>query len=279
MKNTQKESYDKLNMILKAVMLLFLVGILVTGGMLIKYSSDYKTDRKENELVREIAYGAAPNEGAASAAIGGALDEGVMSAGVEAATDEPVSPIDFDSLKEINPDIVGWIIACGGEIDGPVVQTDNNSYYLDHRFDKSFGSCGTFFADSSLSTAFESSLTVVYGHNRKDGSMFHPLLEYKSRDYLDKNPEFVICTEEGMRTYRIFSAYFADNDQIFDENFVSVSASQATPEAMRELYTKAVERSLHEVPDIPEGNDIVILSTCEYSGDNNRMVVYGICNE
>ncbi|MCR4797992.1 MAG: class B sortase [Lachnospiraceae bacterium] len=223
------------------------IALILVGAMLFRYLSEYATDRKEAEELRQIAR------------------QGSMK--------DPKSPIDFAALKEINEDTVGWILACGGEIDGPVVQTTDNDFYLTHRFDKTEGSVGTFFADENARPAFDCSLTVVYGHNRKDGSMFHPLLNYKEEAYYKAHPTFTVYTEEGEKTYHIFSAFYADYWNI---------------DAMEDDMDIALERSLYETKEAEKlrgntetttQNNIVVLSTCEYSGDNNRMVVYGILTE
>jgi len=263
MDNSAKNS--NLEKVLKVVLFLLLAGMLITGSMLIRYAIGYKNDRTQNEAIKTIAYKAASSSGAAS-----------ISTVEISGDDKAFNPIDFAALKEINPDIVGWISACDGEIDGPIVQGTDNSFYLDHRFDKSEGSVGTFFADSSFTPAFDNLLTVVYGHNRKDGSMFHPLLQYKSEDYYKEHQEFVVYTEKEVITYHVFSAYFADNDEAFGGDYEEAALNGITMEKIKEMYKKAMEKSLYYIMYIPDTSDIIILSTCEYSGSNNRMVVYGV---
>ena len=251
---------------LKVLMILFLVGMIATGGVLAYYVAGYYKDRKESENIREIAYGTVQKTSGEEA---GDLPDGQ----VETLDDSVV--IDFGSLKSVNGDTVGWLRACDGDIDGPVVQTTDNSFYLDHRFDKTSGSVGCFFADAQLDKAFDGPLTVVYGHNRKDGSMFHPLLNYKDEQYFLDHPTFTVYTEDGEYTYRVFSAYFADNDVVYDKTFAG-AATDGDQSALEALFDKALERSLYKASEAVSPDDIVILSTCEYSGDNNRMVVYGV---
>ena len=251
---------------LKLLMALFLVGMILTGGILVYYFKGYYDDRKEADNIREIAYGAVSR------------DQGKEPEDPGEFTEEPTEEgviIDFTSLKEINTDTVGWLRACDGEIEGPVVQTTDNSFYLDHRFDRSAGSVGCFFADAELPEAFGGSLTVVYGHNRKDGSMFHPLLNYKDEQYFIEHPTFEVWTEDEEITYRVFSAFFADNDAVYGEAYKAAAMDDADKSALEGLFEEAKEKSLYDAGDDVALDDIVILSTCEYSGDNNRMVIFG----
>ncbi len=251
---------------IKVLMGLFFIGMVLTGVILAYFVKGYYQDRKEADSIREIAYGTASEDQEKEPEASEAADE---------PADEGIS-IDFTSLREINTDTVGWLRACNGEIDGPVVQTMDNSFYLDHRFDKSGGSMGCFFADAELPDAFDAPLTVVYGHNRKDGSMFHPLLNYKDEQYFREHPTFVVWTEDEEITYRVFSAFYADNNVVYGDAFMDAVMNGDEGDSLNRLFEEAKEKSLYDAGEDIKPDDIVILSTCEYSGDNNRMVVFGV---
>lgn len=252
---------------LKVLMALFLMGMVLTGVVLAYIVKGYYEDGKEAESIREIAYGTVSEDQVKEPVSPGTAAEDVSDEGVT---------IDFASLKEINSDTIGWLRACGGEIDGPVVQTTDNSFYLDHRFDGSSGSVGCFFADAELPDAFGAPLTVVYGHNRKDGSMFHPLLNYKDEQYFKQHPTFVVWTENEEITYRVFSAFFADNNVVYGDTFMNAVMNGEEGDALKKLFEEAKEKSLYDAGEDLKLDNIVILSTCEYSGANNRMVVFGV---
>lgn len=246
---------DKSRVLLKALLILIAGAILLTGWILSGYLRGYIEDRGKYDIIRNTAYGS---------------DNGAGSK--DTSTNEEIL-IDFDALKKINPDTAGWLIAAGGEIDGPVVQASDDEYYLDHRFDGSKSSAGTFFADMASAPAFKTPCTVVYGHNRKDGSMFHPLLKYKDRDFFETHPYFTVITEDGEKEYRIVSAFYSDYYDI-----PGVGDGETDP---GEIFENAVNRSLYDTGEDSTGFDpgkdrLVILCTCEYSGKENRMVVYGV---
>ena len=82
--------------------------------------------------------------------------------------------VDFDALKQINSDIAAWI-RIPGVLDYPVVQGTDNSYYLHHTFRKEYNIAGSIFLDSRNASDFSDRKNIIYGHNMRDGSMFHVL--------------------------------------------------------------------------------------------------------
>ena len=118
-------------------------------------------------------------------------------------------PVDFEALRKVNPDIIGWIVIPGMEISYPIVQGEDNDYYLKHTFDKAENASGCIFVEVENSPDFSDNNTFVYGHNMKNKSMFAKLNRYQEEDTFRKNPEFVIYTPEGMLRYQIYSCHVA----------------------------------------------------------------------
>ena len=87
-----------------------------------------------------------------------------------------VENIDFNKLINKNPDTIGWIKVLGTDINYPVVQTNNNDFYLTHSFDKSYNKAGWIFADYRNKFDNTDKNIVIYGHNMRDGSMFGSML-------------------------------------------------------------------------------------------------------
>jgi sortase B len=276
--------------ILKIIMAFLGLGIFVVGGAIAIIMAGYASDQKTNQNLRDLAYKKEFSGSDNNSDLQGDNSDRSLDIGNADGFDMPEETvIDFDTLYAINKDTAGWITACGENIDGPVVQTDNNDYYLEHRFDGSNGSVGCFFADANGGPAFVSPLTIVYGHNRKDGSMFHPLLEYKNPDYYHKNPEFTIDTPEGRIHYAVFSAYYSDYEDIFDDTlFDALTNNDQT--SLQALFNQSLDKSiLNLTPAETQAlqalfsqalgtntAQLVMLSTCEYSGSDNRMVVLGL---
>ncbi len=120
---------------------------------------------------------------------------------------DKIPQIDFSKLKEVNDDIVGWIIMDGTQVNYPIVQGDNNSYYLNHSYDKSYNSYGSIFMDYSSNNDFSDLNTFLYGHYTGNGSMFGELKKYMNESFYLEHPFFYILTPQQNYKVEVFSVY------------------------------------------------------------------------
>lgn len=154
--------------------------------------------------------------------------------------------IDFEALKEINPDIVAWI-RIPEVFDYPVVQGEDNQYYLSHTFRKESNIAGSIFLDYRNSRDFTDSKIIIYGHNMKDGSMFHVLREFQDMDFYREHGEIRLYLPNGsIQVYEI----------------VGYEEVRATGEVYK-MGNKNIEEKE------------IILSTCSSRSDK-RFIVRGI---
>lgn len=135
--------------------------------------------------------------------------------------------VDVKALKELNPDAQGYLY-CKDVLSYPVVQCDNNDYYLTHLFNGDWNSCGCLFIDCHLPEGFESRNCIIYGHNMNDGSMFASLYKYDDEAFYKTHKEFDVFTEGHHYIYKVFSVFVTAVDgfvytQDFanDEDFVN----------------------------------------------------------
>lgn len=200
--------------------------------------------------------------------------EGVQTESVEENGEEvnlPVmkNPIDFDSLSEVNEDIVGWLKIRALDISYPVVQGEDNDYYLHRTFEKVDNFAGCLFMNCDNKSDFTDQNTIIYGHNMKDGSMFGKLKKFKEEETFSKSKFFWMFTPDRIYQYRIFSAAVVNktglNYQVmFDEDEFDTWISTAFESSVVE--NKGIE--------VTEEDRVVTLSTCT-GDDATRFVVMG----
>lgn len=177
--------------------------------------------------------------------------------------------VDFSKLVKINSDIVGWIYIEGTKINYPVVQAENNRYYLSRLFDGSYNASGCIFLDCRSASDFTDRHSIIYGHHMKDNSMFAGLMQYKKQAFYDEHPIALLITPEAYYKIRFFSGYVSDTwsdawNLNFDESgFVSW---------LNDLQRK----SCFKASAIPTKTDrIITLSTCTYEYDTAKFVLHG----
>ncbi|MEY8218998.1 class B sortase [Enterocloster aldenensis] len=99
-------------------------------------------------------------------------------------------------LQEINTEIAGWLRIEGTNIDGPILQAEDNTKYLTAGYDGKANPAGAFFLDYECESDFSGQHNIIYGHNMKNGSMFHDLLNFKKESYFREHQEIIIYTPE-----------------------------------------------------------------------------------
>jgi len=179
--------------------------------------------------------------------------------------------IDFAQLREINPEIVGWLYLEGTEINYPIVQAEDNQWYLTHLFDGRENKTGCPFLDAENMGDFSDRHSIIYAHHRKDGSMFGRLKLFKKQDYYEEHPRFLVITEHARYVMEIFSGHVSRHDS---DAWKIQFADDEEFEAWLKVIT---ERSGIDTGAIPEKTDrILTLSTCSYEFSNARYVLHGI---
>lgn len=179
--------------------------------------------------------------------------------------------VDFEALLQINPDVVAWICIEGTNINYPVVQGTDNSYYLKRLFDGSYNGAGSIFMDYRNSNDLSDRNTVFYGHHMNNGSMFQQITKYKDQVFYDEHPVCLFMTPNGNYKLEFFAGYVTDlNSQAWKLEFASDEEyAQWLEEAIsKSTFTSAVE---------PTPQDrVVTFSTCTYEYNDARFVLVGV---
>ena len=182
--------------------------------------------------------------------------------------------VDFDALRAINPDIIGWIRFEHMDISYPIVQGTDNEYYLSHNFYKEEMRCGSIFMEVQNMPDFSDDNSFLYGHNMRDKSMFAKLNEFQDKQVYKENPEFLIYTPKGVLRYEIFSCHVAE---VGEDSFTCKFGSKKQYAQWQKTVT---EQSLYDTGVKPEAaQKTVTLMTCTPAGDNYRFLVHGVLTE
>lgn len=183
---------------------------------------------------------------------------------------QPSPQIDFDSLRAVNPEVVGWLTIDGTDIDYPIAQHSDNDYYLHHLFNGEWNSSGCLFMDCHNQSDFSGRHNIIYGHHMDNGTMFQNLMYYKDQSFSEEHPTARLITPDGSYTVEFFAGYVADvNSNTWRLDFIS-------DRDFEDWLASALERSLFESTVIPTATDkIVTLSTCSYEFYNARFVLHG----
>ncbi len=168
-------------------------------------------------------------------------------------------------LKQVNPDIYGWISIDGTEVDYPIVRGEDNNYYLNHSYSGEYLIVGSIFADYRTSDYILANFnTVLYGHNMKDGSMFNFVEKLTEDEELFDKLRIIIYTADGIYTFAPFSVYETNSrDQYFRMRF-------ANTEEFTDFADSVLKKSMYpRIAEFTKSDRILTLSTCtneEFSG-------------
>ena len=179
------------------------------------------------------------------------------------------NPIDFKELKSVNEDIVGWLRIRALDISYPVVQAEDNDYYLHRTFEGVENFAGCLFVNCDNEADFTDQNTIIYGHNMKNGSMFGKLKNFQEEDTFNKSRYFWVFSEDFIYQYRIFTAMTVNKVGINYQTFFTEGEFQ-------EFKDAAFRNSVVENTGVKLSYDdrIVTLSTCT-GNDATRFVVMG----
>ena len=175
--------------------------------------------------------------------------------------------VNFDNLKKINSDTVGWIKVNGTKINYPFVHTSNNEYYLKHTFDKTSNKKGWVFLDFRNDIENLSSNNILYAHGLVNNQMFGSLRKtIKPSWYNNKSNHIItIVTPSGTKHFKIFSSY-----TIFPESYY-ITTSFKSDDEFKAFINTIKERSVYDYNvDVNTSDKILTLSSCY---DNEKRMV------
>ena len=187
--------------------------------------------------------------------------------------------IKIKKLQEENSDIVGWIEIEGTNINYPVLQGEDNEYYLTHNYKKEKSQKGSIFLSKDYDLKLPSDNLLIYGHNLISGQMFNNLLKYKDREFYEKHPNIRFTTAKEDLKFEIISAFYSkvflkSEENVFRYyNFVTAKSEKD----YNNFIENAKKASLYDTDiDAKYGDRLITLVTCSYHEKDGRFVVVGV---
>ena len=267
----------RINRPLWIVILIVALAVLI-GGAIFLFA--YFTQQDNSLIPRDQAgtpTAATPDEPAATADTTDEPTEAptekptINSFGYEMDEYDDWTQLSFEELMDINSDIYAWIYIPDTNVDYPVAQSANgdDSFYLSHNIYRQYQFSGT------NATDFTDPVTVLYGHNMLNGSMFATLHYFTDEDFFDEHTTCFVLTRDKIYTYLIYSAYVYDDRHIlnsndFDDEDVFLNYLDST------LHPRTYNGNVRDGVELDKDSRILTLSTCTNGASNTRYLVQGV---
>ena len=176
------------------------------------------------------------------------------------------------ALLNINSQGIGYIYIPSIDCRLPMIQGDDNDYYLTHTFNKEYSANGCLFEDYRINGGLSSSQIIIYGHNMRNGAMFGKLKNYQDYSFWNNsgNDVLYIYTGNVIKEYKIFSCYISEAiSDTYTFNF-------PTLESMRDYAVNMKAKSMNDTGvDVSTATQVITLSTCTNDGEQ-RFIVHGM---
>ena len=185
--------------------------------------------------------------------------------------------IKLEELQKENSDIVGWLEIEDSNINYPVLQGTDNDYYMTHNYKKQYSKNGSLFLDKDYDWNLPSTNLLIYGHNnRGSNEMFVGLMNYKNEDYYKTHKTIRFTTNEEDAEYEIISVflsrvyYKSETDVFRYYYFINAENEQE----FNEYVQNSKAASLYDIEATAQyGDQLLTLSTCEFSQEDGRLAV------
>ena len=229
---------EKKTILITLLNLIFVFGIIIAIIYIAKWYLDNKENRElENKLSNAVI--------------------------IEQENKDKEYNINFEELKALNNETIGWLKVKGTNIEYAVVKANNNNYYLNHNFEKKYNIAGWIFADYKNKLNGTDKNIVIYGHNRKDGSMFGTLKNILKEEWYSNEENLMIdfITEKEQVKYQVFSIYKIKNEDYYIN-------TEFKENEFADFIKTLKNRSIKDFEiEVTENDSILTLSTC---ADNNK---------
>ncbi len=176
---------------------------------------------------------------------------------------------------EVTAEILAWITIPDTAIDFPIVQGEDNSYYLSHNEYGESYSYGVPFLDCRNEPDFSGFQSIIYGHNIRGDRMFAGLLHFQDQDYFDSHPTGVLVTSQKQYTISWIACLIVPKEGfVYDVIFLTQGEKETFAEQLQQQAVQYRDTGV----DLTEKN-LITLSTCSYEFEDARTVLVGYLEE
>jgi len=180
--------------------------------------------------------------------------------------------LSFEELQAINPDVFAWLTVFGTGVDYPVVQGEDNMFYIARCAKGNFSIAGSIFLHYRRCSSFTDFQNIFYGHHMANNAMFGDIGEFVDREYFDERQYGMLYfdgREHGLEFFAFLHTYAADNTV-----FAPIINNQEDEQAYLDML---LQRSMHVREEVPVTTEdrIVLLSTCSFASTNGRDILIG----
>lgn len=250
----------KKRVVLNVLLVLFILLFAFSLYQIIRITSGYKKAQDE--------YGSVIEQAISSPADPDSGDEEGESPADDSGQAPPALHVDYQVLKDLNSDYVGWLEIPGTAINYPMVYYTDNDFYLRRTFLGNYSIAGSIFLDARTGSDFSADHIIIYGHRMNDGTMFATLKDFFDPAFYAENKEIRIYTESEILIYEIFAVREVSvDDSCYTFSF---SSDKTYQNWLSEMKSKSVvETALQPSND----RSTITLSTCVLNKSTSRNIV------
>lgn len=185
--------------------------------------------------------------------------------------------INWNQLQEDNKDIYAWIYIPNTTVDYPVVQPGKNNpddFYLNKNIKKEYEFAGSIYSEKQNAKDFSDPVTILYGHNMLNGTMFASLHKFEDKNFFKENKYIYIYMPYHKLTYKIYAAY------VYDDRHILNSFDFTDDKILQDYFTytlnpDSMTKNTRKVK-LDLNSKIITLSTCTNGAENTRYLVQGV---
>lgn len=239
--------------------------ILFSGSRLLGYYKETSEGAAVTQNLTEIALSPVASSPSAE-------PETAEVTGEEEAQYDEYAPftVDFEALWAESPDVVAWLYCEDTPINYPIVQGDDNEFYVEHLPDGTWNGVGTLFLDFINEPDFSDFHSIIYGHNMLNDSMFGVVTDYYRQEYYEAHPVMYLMTPEQYYKVELVGGVVTPVDSwLYDLDF--------TDPAKKVAFLDEINQKSTFIPAAQYGAEdrFLTLSTCTYDFENARYLLTG----